>query len=463
MAAIAVIDIGKTTAKLVLIDAATGATLETRAEPNRVLPGPPYPHADVDALFRFILAGLADFAAGHTITAVSVTTHGCAAALVDGDADGNADGNADGDGLVLPVLDYEHDGPDALSAAYDAVRPDFAESLTPRLPAGLNLGAQVFWQSRAFPDAFARARAILTYPQYWAWRLTGIAASEVTSLGCHSDLWAPAAGRLSSLVEREGWMGLFPPIRPAASVLGPITPAIAAATGLAPGTPVACGIHDSNASLLPWLDRLAPPFTVVSSGTWTIVMTVGGRLDALDPARDSLANVDATGRPVPTARFMGGREYAALAGAVPGTEADLAAVVARGVLPLPPFVAGVGPFPRGPGRWHGDPGSLAPGERSAAADLYLALVTCACLDLAGRGAAIVVEGPLARNPLYCGLLAALVDMPVHPSPDATGTAGGAARLIADLPPPALPPPVAPLAPPGLAAAAADWRARAATG
>jgi L-fuculokinase len=31
------------------------------------------------------------------------------------------------------------------------------------------------------------------YPQYWAWRLCGAAASEATSLGCHTDLWHPVA------------------------------------------------------------------------------------------------------------------------------------------------------------------------------------------------------------------------------------------------------------------------------
>jgi hypothetical protein len=30
---------------------------------------------------------------------------------------------------------------------------------------------------------------------------------------------------------------------------------------------------------------------------------------ALDPARDVLVNVNALGQPVPSARFMGGREY----------------------------------------------------------------------------------------------------------------------------------------------------------
>jgi sugar (pentulose or hexulose) kinase len=446
--AIAVLDIGKTTAKLVAIDARTGATLDSRARATAALPGPPYPHADVDGLWHFLLDGLAAFAETHRITGVSLTTHGCAAALVDGDG-----------ALALPVLDYEHAGPDALDTAYAAVRPPFAESLTPRLPGGLNLGAQLFWQARAFPEAFARIRTILTYPQFWAWKLSGVAVSEVTSLGCHSDLWAPATGGFSTLVARQGWAPLFPPLRPAASTLGPILPEIAAVTGLAAGTPVACGIHDSNASLLPWLRRLAAPFTVVSSGTWTIVMTVGGPLDRLDPARDSLANVDAEGRPVPTARFMGGREYAALLGPdpVPASAADLGRVLARGTLPLPPFVPGVGPFPHGPGRWHGDPGRLAPAERTAAADLYLALVTDACVDLAGRGAALVVEGPLARNLLYCRLLAALAGVPVHPSPDATGTAAGAARLLADLPPPELPAPVSPLALEGLPEVAGTWR------
>ena len=72
--------------------------------------------------------------------------------------------------------------------------------------------------------------------------------------------------------------------------------------------------------------------------------------------------------------------------------------------------------------------ALSATERTAAADLYLALVTRTCLELAGTGERIVVEGPLARNPIYCGLVAALAGVPVSPSPDATGTAMGAAML-----------------------------------
>lgn len=450
---IAVVDIGKTTAKLALVEPETGRTVASITQPNRVLPGPPYPHADVEGLWSFVVGGLRNFASEHPIAGIAVTTHGATAALMDSA------------GLALPVLDYEFAGPEETAADYDAIRPDFFETLSPRLPNGLNVGAQVFWQARAFPEAFARVEAILCYPQYWTWRLTGVWASEVTSLGCHTDLWVPAEGRLSSLVTGQGWEKLFPPTRPAGEVLGTLLPEIAAETGLPADTPVACGIHDSNASLLPWLERLDTPFSVISSGTWTIVMTVGGALDALDPKRDSLANVDAYGRPVPTARFMGGREYPAIAGAnpVPAGPDSVAAVLDAGVFAVPPIVAGVGPFASGTGGIEGPVDSLDAEARTAVADLYLALISRESLVLSGGpGGRIVVEGPLARNATYCRLLAALTGRPVHPSPDATGTSLGAARLLGlgaasrD----ALAPAVEPCDCPGLQDYAAAWHDRA---
>ncbi len=451
-ATIAVIDIGKTNAKVVLIDTARAAQIDVLSMPNTVVAGALYPHADVEGLWAFILASLKTLDARHGISAVSITTHGATAALVAGD------------GLALPVLDYEHDGPEETGADYASARPEFAESYSPRLPNGLNLGAQIFWQSRTFPEQFARVEAILTYPQYWAWRLTGVKASEVTSLGCHTDLWAPDKGDFSSLVAREGWGKLFPAIRPAASVLGAILPEIAAETGLAAETPVACGIHDSNASLLPHLGRHETPFTVISTGTWTICMTVGGATTGLDRERDSLANVDAFGRPVPTARFMGGREFDMLAaGADAPSDAEIDRVIHDGVQVLPTFVAGVGPYPKGNGRWTAGPDGLTPGERYAAASLYLSLVAEAALSLCGVGKRIVIEGPLARNTLFGTALARVTGVPVTASADATGTSLGASLLLAPLDgrghePEAL----KPLAHEGFSAYREAWRARAGT-
>ncbi len=74
------------------------------------------------------------------------------------------------------------------------------------------------WISRD-PEGFAGA-TLMPYAQYWAWLLSGAAVSEVTSLGCHSDLWNPAEARFSPLAERRGWAAQFAPLVKAGDVVG---------------------------------------------------------------------------------------------------------------------------------------------------------------------------------------------------------------------------------------------------
>ena len=418
---IAVIDIGKTNAKLVLHDLEQRDDIFVRTEANRVRRDGPYPHYDTDRLFAFLIDALADCAARHRVDAISVTTHGASVVL------------AGDDDLALPVLDYEFDGPEETRDAYDRIRPGFNETFSPRLPNGLNVGAQLFWLQHRFPDAFAAARHILCYPQYWVWRLTDVPASEVTSLGCHTDLWAPAESRFSSLVERMGWLDKLPPLRSAFEPLGLLLPAIAKRVGLGERRiPVHCGIHDSNASLLPHILSRPAPFSVLSTGTWTIAFAVGGSLKHLVAERDMLANVDALGRPIPSARFMGGREFDLLTGGGPSepSEVEIARVLERQVMALPSFAPGTGPFPYHAGRWSHDPAGLTPGERTAAASLYCALMSAEMLALTKAGGPTVVEGPFSRNKLYLGALGALTDRPVAVSGSATGTSDGAAFLAA---------------------------------
>jgi sugar (pentulose or hexulose) kinase len=416
---IAVIDIGKTNAKLVLVDAATLAERAMRSRPNTVLTDGPYPHYDIDGLWAFILDALAALNREHGIDAITATTHGAAGVLLDARG-----------GLALPALDYEHDGPETEAAAYDAIRPPFAEIGSPRLPAGLNLAAQMFWQARRFPEAFGNVASILMYPQYWGFRLTGVAANEVSALGAHTDLWNPGARDYSALVDQLGWRRLFAPIRRAGDCLGPIRPAIAVETGLAAETPVYCGIHDSNASLLPHLLARQPPFAVVSTGTWVIAMAIGGAPVTLDAARDTLFNVNAYGDPVASARFMGGREHAMLTQDLEAeaTPDDVTAVLWRQHMLLPAVQAGSGPFPNARAEWIAS-ADMTPGEARAAVSFYLAMMSAVCLELIGAEGATIAEGPFARNELYLRMLAAATGRPVIvPAGGGTGTSIGAALL-----------------------------------
>ncbi|MEJ0096991.1 MAG: FGGY-family carbohydrate kinase [Bauldia sp.] len=415
--AIAVIDIGKSNAKLALVDAERRATIAVRTTTNTVLGDRPYPHYDVERLWRWIIEGLSVFAETAEIGTISVTTHGACFALLAGDT------------LALPIIDYECPALETVRADYRDVRGAFAETLSPDLPSGLNAGRQFYWQARQFAGEFARVDAILPYPQYWVWRLTGEKASEITSLGCHTDLWNPRTGAWSGLAVSEGWDRLFPPLAKAWDTVGTLLPSVVAATGLPPACRVVAGIHDSNASLLPHLLTRPKPFSVLSTGTWMIVFAPGGDLDRLDAARDCLANVDAFGHAVPSSRFMAGREYRTIAATdVRATASDLERVVKENIMALPSFAAGTGPFGESSGHWSTDPAHLSPGERAAAGSLYAALVTETCLTLAGAEGSVIVEGPFARNPAFLAALAARVPRPIIARPDATGTTEGAALL-----------------------------------
>jgi sugar (pentulose or hexulose) kinase len=112
-------------------------------------------------------------------------------------------------------------------------------------------------------------------------------------------------------------------------------------------------------------------------------MAHGAPLERLDQTRDMLANVDAFGAPVATARFMGGREFEARAASDP-------ALAAR----------------------------------------HVARETARCLEALGASGDVIVEGPFARNAAFLGALAELRPGPrVLASDDSTGSAGGATALV----------------------------------
>lgn len=416
---IAVIDIGKTNAKLAMVDLATLTEFAVVTRLNTSLPGPPWRHFDAEGHWTFLLDALAAFHREHRIDAISITTHGACAALLDHNG-----------ALAAPVLDYEDTGPDSAAASYNRLRPPFSETGSARLSMGLNIGAQLYWQFLVDPSLRDRTETIVTWPQYWGFRLTGIAATDMTSLGCHTDLWNPNTATFSSLPERFGIRDkLAPPMHPA-DILGPILPAVAAATGLAPDTPVICGIHDSNASLFPHIISRQAPFSVVSTGTWVIAMAVGGTAVRLDPARDTLINVDALGDAVPSARFMGGREFEVISEGtrVKATPAEIARVLESGIMLLPAVEPNTGPFQGQKMRWLPNEPVPGTGERSVALSFYLAMVTATCLEMIGAGGTTIVEGPFARNDLYLDMLRAATGRSASGSHSATGTSIGAALL-----------------------------------
>jgi len=417
----AVVDVGKTNAKLVIADARDGRVLWSAEHRNRIVPGPPFTQLDVAAIEAWLVEAMARAPEKSRIGAIVPVGHGCGIVPLDGA------------GKTLPACDYEEPAVESIKADYDREQDPFSATLTPDLPLALNAGRQIYYIEAKHPELFRRFAALLTYPQYWAWMLSGTMATEVTSLGAHSGLWWPREGKFSALAERHKWPRLFPPLRKAGDVLGRLRPELAARTGFPAECKILCGIHDSNCSYLNHMLARPPGsgFAVVSTGTWVIVLASGVDPIRLDPIHDMLGNVDAFGKPVATARFMGGREYAILAGenAPNPTEAALAAVIAKGAMALPHFTPGGGPFMGRAGTLIGAD-ALNAVENAALASVYLALVADVMLELLGTKGEIIVEGSFLANPLFAPILAALRrGQHVSESDDRAGTVGGA-RLLA---------------------------------
>lgn len=247
-----------------------------------------------------------------SIHAIQITTHGAAAVLLD-----------EHDVACLPVLDYECNIPKVISQTYDTIRPDFALTLSPKLPQGLNLGRQLYFLQHRFPQAFKASRHLLMLPQYFAWRLSGVKAIEATSLGCHTDLWEPLNKQPSSLIARLHLEHALPSFADHQPPIGCLSKDVVLALGLSQDCKVYAGLHDSNASLLPALRYFGlESFAAVSSGTWIITMlsgfeskTHGGKRSDianhhLVEEKDMFGNLSVDNTLIQTARFMGGREFA---------------------------------------------------------------------------------------------------------------------------------------------------------
>jgi sugar (pentulose or hexulose) kinase len=440
-----VLDVGKTHSKASLWSS-EGERQASRHYANQRLAGPGYLALDAAGIEAFLADALAEFARLAPVDCIVPVAHGAAAALI-------RDGQ-----LALPPMDYEQSLPDADLATYRSGRDSFTETGSPALPQGLNLGSQLHGLELLHPAAL-QASTMVTWPQYWAWRLCGTAATEVTSLGCHTDLWRPRAGAPSRMAQQRGWAARFAPLHHAAQRLGELSAEWSARTGLAASVRVHCGLHDSNAALLAargQLQAVGREVTVLSTGTWFVAMRSAlGNIDAevLDEQRDCLLNMDVDAKPVPSARFMGGREIEILLGGArpiddPTDQSQLLAalpeVLQHGARILPTFVPGCGPYPAAQGCWINrpqDPLAL----RSAIA-LYVALVADRALDLIGARDDVLVEGRFAACEVFVRALATLrPGRALHASTGGGDIARGALQLIHPaLPAAARPRRVAPL-------------------
>jgi sugar (pentulose or hexulose) kinase len=165
----------------------------------------------------------------------------------------------------------------------------------------LNSGMQLYRLKYEKPEMFKQIKYALHLPQYLSFILTSSLHSDITSIGCHTNLWNFQQHKYHQWVNKEGVGEKFPELLSCASIAGSANKNILAGGGL----------HDSSAALIPYLTSFNDPFILLSTGTWCISLNPfnHGMLSDYELHEDCLCYLSYEGKPVKASRIFAGYEH----------------------------------------------------------------------------------------------------------------------------------------------------------
>ena len=167
--------------------------------------------------------------------------------------------------------------------------------------------SKIMWLRDTEPETFARIDTVLQAKDYLAFRLTGVKAtdpSDASSTNAYDQSQRGWSAELIAAAELS--TQLFPEIVESTTVVGTVTTAAAAETGLAAGTPVVIGGGDGPMAALGAgiLDSSSGAYAYLGSSSWVSVSSDAPLHDPL--MRSMTFNHVIPGKFVPTATMQAG-------------------------------------------------------------------------------------------------------------------------------------------------------------
>jgi len=296
---IAIFDVGKTNKKVFLLDEQYRIVYEkaqlfaeTTDEEGEVC-------ENLAALTEWVYASVAGLAGlqEFNIRAVNFSAYGASFVYIDRDGK-----------PVTPLYNYLKPFPPGLKKKfYDTYGGEVTFSMLTSSPVlgSLNSGMQLYRLKEERPELFARIAYALHLPQYLSYLLTGLPCSDITSIGCHTNLWNFSQQHYHEWVYREGIIDKLAPILSSTCVTT-LRPGVGAAIPAA-----GIGLHDSSAAMIPYLESFREPFILISTGTWCISMNPFNDtpLTIAELQKDCLCYISYQGRPVKASRLFAGYEH----------------------------------------------------------------------------------------------------------------------------------------------------------
>ncbi|MGZ3882240.1 MAG: FGGY-family carbohydrate kinase [Flavisolibacter sp.] len=295
--AIAIIDVGKTNKKIFLFDQDYNIVYERSARFLETTDEDDYPCENIESLRLSVFDSLRSLLNKKDFEVKAINFSAYGASFVNIDEDGTP---------VTPLYNYLKPYPEELKKQfYSKYGGEEAFSLSSASPVlgSLNSGMQLYRLKYERPEIFEQVRYSLHLPQYLSYLISCNPCSDITSIGCHTNLWNFIKNDYQDWVYTEGIDQKLAPI----SSYDETTKAVFPGNNYLVGN----GLHDSSAALIPYLVNFHEPFVLLSTGTWCISLNPFNEspLTTEELKQDCLCYLHYQGKPVKASRLFSGPEY----------------------------------------------------------------------------------------------------------------------------------------------------------
>jgi sugar (pentulose or hexulose) kinase len=254
-----------------------------------------FPCEDVDALTKWMKRKFSEIFLRKDIDikAVNFSAYGASFVHVD-----------EGSNIVTPLYNYLKPYPENLKKQfYDSYGGEdivARETASPVL-GSLNSGMQLYRLKYEKPEVYKKIKYSLHLPQYLNFIISEIPSTDITSVGCHTNLWDFRKNGYHDWVSTERLDKKFAPLYNGDKIVGSIDDKIQ----------IGIGLHDSSAALLPYLASFHELFVLISTGTWCISLNPYNHteLTGKELKQDCLSYLSYKGKPVKASRLFAGYEH----------------------------------------------------------------------------------------------------------------------------------------------------------
>jgi len=294
---IAIFDVGKTNKKFLLFDESYKVRFESGVQLEETEDEDGYPCEDVNALTFWVRSSMDSLLKDERweVRAVNFSGYGASFVYID-----------EGGKVLSPLYNYLKPYPEKWLRQFytrHGSREELHRETASPLQDSLTSGLQLYRMKFEKPELFKRIRYALHLPQYLSYILTGLPASDITSIGSHTGLWDFGKNHYHDWVREEHIDAKLAGILPSDTCFPVRYDGKDMRVGI--------GLHDSSSALIPYLSTFREPFLLLSTGTWCVSLNPFNKapLTQAELEKDCLFYLSYRGEPVKAARLFTGYEH----------------------------------------------------------------------------------------------------------------------------------------------------------